>query len=117
LGIGANTAIFSLANGLLLRPLPVKDPHRLVMVSTHPGVTEQYGYATLEQIRHHGAAFDGALAWSLGGKSMLTYGDAAESVEHHFVSGDYFSTLGVRPLLGRGITVADDVTSRGPMGR
>ena len=116
LGIGANTAIFSLVNGLLLRPLPVKDPHRLVMVSTRPGMTEQYGYSTFEQIRRHGEAFDGTLAWSLGGKSALTYGDATETVEHHFVSGDYFSTLGVRPLLGRSITVADDVDGGGPDG-
>ena len=116
LGIGANTAIFSLVNGLLLRPLPVKDPHRLVMVSTGSEMTTQFGYATFEQIRRHGEAFDGALAWSLGGKSMLTYGDATETVEHHFVSGDYFSTLGVRPLLGRSITVADDVDGGGPDG-
>jgi len=39
-------------------------------------------------------AFDDALAWWLGGKSMLTYGDATETVERRFVSGDYFSTLG-----------------------
>jgi putative ABC transport system permease protein len=116
LGIGANTAIFSLVNGLLLRPLPVKDPHRLVMVSTRPGMTGQYGYTTFEQIRRHAEAFDGALAWSLGGKSVLTYRDATETVEHHFVSGDYFSTLGVAPLLGRGITVADDVDGGGPDG-
>jgi hypothetical protein len=116
LGIGANTAIFSLVNGLLLRSLPVKDPHRLVMLSTGQGMTGQYGYATFEQIRRHGEAFDGALAWSLGGKSVLIYGDAPETVEHHFVSGDYFSTLGVSPLLGRGITVADDVDGGGPDG-
>jgi predicted permease len=116
LGIGANTAIFSLVNGLLLRPLPVKDPYRLVMVSSRPEATKQYGYATFEQIRRRGEAFDGALAWSLGGKSVLTYGDATETVEHHFVSGDYFSTLGVTPFLGRGITVADDVDGGGPDG-
>ena len=91
MGIGANTAIFSLVNGLLLRPLPVKDPHRLVMVSTRPEVTKQYGYKTFEQIRRHGEAFDGALAWSLGGKSMLTSGDATETVEHHFSTAGHAS--------------------------
>jgi putative ABC transport system permease protein len=116
LGIGANTAIFSLVNGLLLRPLPVTDPERLVMVSTGPELNEQYGYTTFEQIRRHGEPFDGALAWSLGGKSVLTSGSQSETVEHHFVSGDYFSTLGVRPLLGRAITPADDVTGGGPDG-
>src|SRR5437867_2251759 len=116
LGIGANTAIFSLVNSLLLRPLPVTDPQRLVMLSTGPELSEQYGYTTFEQIRRHGVAFDGALAWSLGGKSILTYGDQTETVEHHFVSGDYFSTLGVRPLLGRNIAPADDVDGGGPDG-
>ena len=47
---------------------------------------------------------------------MLRHGDATETVEHHFVSGDYFSTLGIRPLLGRTITVADDVDGGGPDG-
>ena len=116
LGIGANTAIFSLVNGLLLRPLPVRDPHRLVMVSANFQPNGQYGYRTFDQIRRHGAAFDGALAWSLGGKSMLTYQGAREAVEHHFVSGDYFATLGVRPVLGRTITVDDDVDGGGPDG-
>jgi putative ABC transport system permease protein len=116
LGIGANTAIFSLVNSLLLRPLPVTDPQRLVMLTTGSEESEQYGYTTFEQIRRHGEAFDGALAWSLGGKSVLTHGGETETVEHHFVSGDYFSTLGVRPLLGRTIGLADDVDGGGPDG-
>ena len=116
LGIGANTAIFSLVNSLLLRPLPVTDPQRLVMVTSGSDQAEQYGYTTFEQIRRHGEAFDGALAWSLGGKSVLTHGGETDTVEHHFVSGDYFSTLGVRPLLGRAIGMADDVDGGGPDG-
>ncbi|HEV3062155.1 MAG TPA: ABC transporter permease [Vicinamibacterales bacterium] len=116
LGIGANSAIFSLVNSLLLRPLPVADPQRLVMLSTGSGETEQYSYSVFEQVRRYGGAFDGAIAWSLGGKSVLAFGASTESVEHQFVSGDYFSTLGVQPLLGRAIGPADDVEGGGPGG-
>src|SRR5260370_446603 len=84
--IGANTAIFSLVNGLLLRPLPVDDAQRLVMVSTSPGETEQFSYTLFEQLRRYGQGFGGAIAWSLGGKSRLTYGHGTRTVEHHFVS-------------------------------
>lgn len=116
LGIGANTAIFSLVNSLLLRPLPVADPHRLVVLTTGPDLTEEYGYRTFDAIRRHGAAFDGAMAWSLGGTSLLAYGEQTGAVEDHFVSGDYFSTLGVRPLIGRVLNPADDVDGGGPEG-
>jgi predicted permease len=116
LGIGANTAIFSLVNSLLLRPLPVADPHRLVILTTGPDLAEQYGYTTFDQIRRHGTALDGAMAWSLGGTSLLAYGGETSAVEHHFVSGDYFSTLGVQPLVGRTLTPADDVEGGGPDG-
>jgi putative ABC transport system permease protein len=116
LGIGANTAIFSLVNSLLLRTLPVADPERLVTVSSDPtGFRVNYSYATFDQIRQHGQAFDGALASDVGGDFLAISGEA-QSVYSDFVSGDFFSTLGVLALLGRTFTPSDDVAGGGPDG-
>ena len=118
LGIGANTAIFSLVNSLLLRSLPVADPQRLVEVSTGraAGFRPSYTYATFDQIRQHGQAFDGALAYSCCDRATLTIGDETRTVESVWVSGDFFTTLGVPALLGRTFTPADDVPGGGPDG-
>jgi len=115
--MGANTAVFSIVNSLLLRPLPVRDAGRLAIVSSgaSPGL-EQYGYATFDAIRRNGRAFDGALAWAGLGKMSLTHDASSEVVYDGFVSGDYFTTLGVPALAGRTFTMADDQPGGGPQG-
>jgi putative ABC transport system permease protein len=115
LGIGANTAIFSLVNSLLLRTLPVADPRRLVTVSVGPTAAQHtYSYATFDQIRQHGQSFDGALAWVWS--SILTIGPEAQTVSTQWVSGDFFTLLGVPPQLGRTFSSVDDVAGGGPDG-
>src|SRR5471030_849050 len=101
LGIGANTAIFSLVNSLILRTLSVSHPDRLVILSGRRsgGVRPAFSYKTFDQIRRHGQAFDGALAYSNpGGKSPMTIAGEPVLVDGFFASGDFFSTLGVSPF-------------------
>ena len=112
LGIGANTAIFSLVNGLLLRSLPVPDADRLVTL-TVGNTLERFTFATFDELRRHDHLFDGALAWA---ESGLTIGEEAEPAYVQWVSGDFFETVGVRAFIGRTFTPADDVTGGGPAG-
>ena len=117
LGIGANTAVFSLVDTLLLRELPVVDPDRLALLSTGPGDEhQQYSNVTVDQVRRYATNFDGVCAWAFPGKGIVGIGADARMVDRQFVSGDYFSTLGVRPAVGRLISAADDVRDGGPEG-
>jgi len=119
LGIGANTAIFSLVNSLLLRPLPVPRPDLLcgVAAGNEPVERSNFSYATFDQIRQHAQAFDGALAFSnCCGQSVVTIGNERWAADRFFVSGDFFSTLGLTAAAGRFFTPADDVPGGGAGG-
>ena len=97
LGIGANTAIFSPANALLLGSLPVANPPCLAIVSTSasPGYREQYSYATFDEIRRTGDFFDGALAFTYCcDTSVVTIGGENHHVDRQYVTSDFFDTLG-----------------------
>ena len=113
LGIGANTAIFSLVNGLLLRSLPVPAADRLATLAAGNTPEVRFTYATFDEIRRQDHLVAGALAWA---ESELTIGEEAEPAYAQWVSGDFFETLGVRAFLGRTFTPADDVAGGGPAG-
>ena len=111
LGIGANTAIFSLVNALMLRSLPVREPQQLVQVLTGPQRTS-WSNPLWEQLRERDRQlFDGAFAYS-NQRFNLARGGEAELVWGAMASGRYFEVLGVPAMLGRTFTPENDVRNR-----
>ena len=121
LGVGANAAVFGVVDGLLLRPLPVADPHRLATVSSKTGIDRGYpagfGWSLpmWERFQPHVARFDGAVAW-MSARFDLAQAGERQPAEGLFTSGDYFTTLGVPAWRGRLFTAADDRPGGGPGG-
>ncbi|HET9370269.1 MAG TPA: ABC transporter permease, partial [Vicinamibacterales bacterium] len=115
LGIGANTAIFSIINGAMLRALPVADPSRLVQLSTD-GESTDFSNGVWEQIRARPPLLHQAFAWSESSFDLADRGEA-RIVDGLYVSGSFFEALGITPVAGRLLTVADDVRdAAGPSG-
>jgi putative ABC transport system permease protein len=115
LGIGANAAMFSIVDGLVLRPLPVSAPDRLAVVSGGFGPTSSWTYTIWSEIQRRGDAFDGVLAWSSVPYNLAQAGEM-EQVKGMYVSGDFFATLGIPAVIGRTLTSADDTRDGGPNG-
>jgi predicted permease len=115
LGIGANTAIFSLINAVALRTLPVVRPDELMQVTfAETKGNDVFTNPIWEQVRDRQDVFSGAFAYgstsfnlTSGGEVRRAYGD--------WVSGGYFSTLGVMPAAGRLLTRSDDVRGCSPV--
>ena len=110
LGIGANTAIFSLVDTVLLRPLPVKDPGQLYQVygTQHNGadITIQ-SYLNYKDYRDRNTVLSGLIAYRLAVVS-LRHGGTNERAWGYLVTGNYFDVLGVKPILGRGFLAEED---------
>src|SRR5438270_6089936 len=119
LGIGANAAIFSLFDQILLRPLPVPEPDRLVNLAA-PGLKPGsqscgqagdcdvvFSYPMFRDLERTQTVFTGLAAHLAFGVS-LSYRDQPTTGEGMYVSGSYFPTLGLRPALGRLLAPADD---------
>ena len=117
LGIGANTAIFSILDSLMIRALPVKDPQHLAVIGTERqgGGRDSWTNPIWEQIRDRQQLFDGAFAWS-SGRFNLSQSAETEYVDGMWASGRIFDVLGVQPILGRTFTDADDRRGGGPDG-
>ncbi len=130
--IGANTAIFSLVNAVMLRDLPVHDPGRLVLFSDNPGESmnidsdtivsgrqREFSYPFYEQVRKGQRVFEDVCAFqapddTLTIRAQNQPGTGVQVAYGKLVSGNFFSVLGVRAALGRTLTPADDQPSAPP---
>lgn len=133
LGVGANTAIFTLLNAVVLKQLPVNKPEELVLFydlsnegtstlddgDVPPGRTERFSYAAYRYFRDHNTSFQELSAFR-GGESRVSVrrteapGEAALRASSHLVSGNYFAVLGVNAMLGRVLTNEDDQPAAPP---
>jgi predicted permease len=131
LGIGANTAIFTLVNAVMLKSLPVSKPEELVLFSDttgegtaiedspRSGAWQRFSFSSYEHLRSHNQSFQDVAAVR-SGESRLSVrktdsqSAAAVRAQGHLVSGNYFSLLGVRAARGRVLTPEDDNSSAQP---
>ncbi len=126
LGIGANTAIFTLINAVMLQSLPVRDPGRLVLFNDHIWTgtysgnaypDDEFSYPAYQYLQAHNDAFQSLCAFRQGMDRVVMHvagSSEAGPREHataHLVSGNYFETLGVDPALGRVFEASDDSPS------
>src|SRR6266498_3861844 len=116
LGIGANTAIFTLIDYVMLRSLPVRSPEQLAVIARNPEKpSPSFNYPDYVYIRDHNQSYSGVIA-SNGGASALAFavpgekGTSAEVLAGAHVSGNYFEVLGVGAAIGRVFTAADNQT-------
>ena len=115
LGIGANTAIFSIVNSLLLRSLPVREPEQLVMLNTPREDTASWTYPVWEEVRKRRSLVEGAVAYSRPRFNVARSGQT-DLVEGLYVNGEFFDVLGVPAILGRTLAASDDRRGGGPDG-
>ncbi|MGH9702007.1 MAG: ABC transporter permease [Candidatus Acidiferrales bacterium] len=113
LGIGANTAIFSMVDSILLRPLPVKDPMQLTVMAFQPKngtVQNQFSVPEYRDVRDQTSdVFAGLFAYQFGMDGLSVDGQA-DRIMTNYVTGNFFSTLGLKPAAGRLILPSEGET-------
>ena len=116
LGIGANTAIFSILNSLLFKPLPVRDPQSLIALgSDQPGEDALMTYPVWQQVRDR-HLLDDAFVWAFDFQVSVADAGDTRALEAVWASGNFFEVLGVSPSAGRMFGSADDRRDGGPDG-
>ncbi len=114
LGIGANTAIFTLINALLLRNLPVRQPERLVqLVAVRPDGKVPFSYPMFREVERGQRVFTGLIGWGTGGMQSVEVNGILSQNHVVAVTGNGYSELGVAPLLGRLLIPEDSNPSSG----
>jgi len=114
LGIGANTAIFSLINAVLLKMLPVKNPQELALFTVAGArASTNFSYPLYEQLRDHNRSFSGVIAAGGVGRMRMVVSEPGasgqtEQIRAQLVSGNFFSVLGVNTVIGRALAESDD---------
>ncbi|HLJ50538.1 MAG TPA: ABC transporter permease [Bryobacteraceae bacterium] len=118
LGIGANTAIFSVCNAVLLRPLPLKDPSRLAVISSENLDTHAFGigmsWPKFQMVAEQSRTLDGFLAYTLR-DFVISDGKTPQQIRGGRVTASFFQVLGVQPMLGRGFDSAEDHQGGAPV--
>lgn len=116
LGIGANTAIFSIVNGVLLRPLPYPEPEHLDVVFQQNSTMNRFGIsvADFQGIEKEYAKI-GSVAASTNRAVTLTGGERPEQIKATFATADFFKTLGVSPASGRAFVTGEDRPDQEPV--
>jgi hypothetical protein len=121
LGIGANTAMFSLLDQVMFRLLPIRDQERVVVfhfegrmggASQSDSDASVFSYPLYRDFRDRSQVFEGVIARSSAAVNILT-NDQAEQAQVEIVSGNFFDVLGVRPVVGRLLSADDDITPGG----
>ncbi|MGH9657040.1 MAG: ABC transporter permease, partial [Bryobacteraceae bacterium] len=109
LGIGANTAIFSFVNALLVRPFPFRDPDRLVSLYTETAAGRgRVASREIEDLRERATLFEGFAAYSGAGLYSVSRDGGGEQVRSTYATRELFAVLGAEPILGKPWDAADD---------
>ncbi|HEY6372631.1 MAG TPA: ABC transporter permease [Candidatus Sulfotelmatobacter sp.] len=116
LGIGLNSAMFSVVNAVVLRELPIDHPKQIVfptIVGPH-GSDDGFAYAEFEEIRDHSFSFSGVFAFDTT-RFLAVVNGQTDYLFGQCVSTNFYSVLGVKPILGRGFTSQDDQAGQPPV--